>query len=591
MNIENSAEMAKKADEMAHHRSDLVQIQTPSGACAIFGAHLVHAKFIGIIGAILNLPEWSDGGTMRFKNSKEQSTQGPGIHSIVFRGDGMPCKAPKNDVFGASYPNTLSCAINLRKNFKTALNTVITEEPTLSLRTSLWHEMMTSTFHEIHHVTVMAMLDPDDVWTDEDYDAEEESAKEWAAEKIAELAASDLDIEPPPFSEEPFFGFLFMQENVERMQGDSDTAVWDNQIKMLTENWAYHDPTDGTTCHTFKDWINVNLTEVTNEKVSDAVTDNKTNVMETKIINKDTGVESNVQTTDANAVIPVSDITTHVESTFVQDGDGTVIEVKGNHTSEEAVAIAFGTASDWKPGTKGEVVKEEVAVELFAPSYEPTLEPDAELMDLIENGVDDEPFVPGPGSASAEAAYHAAAADQPVFTSPQTVIEEQPVHETAKVNPEMTQAFDPQAIRQTTQLLFQRLFTHIFTKCRPVQGIFTNPTAIFEPVPVTDIPGINILVGCDTINETGQFKKNNPVQGFVKGQIFQKSKLPAYHIYLNIGGVTHQRRLVPQNITTGSSAAQEAAAGNNIGWIIDAAETDKNAAFKFKYTNGVITPC
>jgi hypothetical protein len=597
----DGAVMAQKADALAAQQGELVHLSTPSGPCVIFGAHLVHTKLIGIIGAIMNLPEWTDG-----------SVAGPGAHSIVFRGDGVPVKQEKT-VFATSHFNTLSMAINLRKHFDVALNTVITAEPTLSLRAALWHELLTSICHEIHHVAVASMITADDVWTEEEWAEEEASARQWAKDKIAELAETDLDMEPPPFNEEPFFGFLFMQANVERVQSGADEEIWDNQLKMMTENWAWHDPSDGLTCHTWKDWINVNVQEVVKDATSVEATETKLNALEVTIVNRDTGEESNVETDDANAVVPVTAAVTKSESTFKYvagpEGDVTkvgVIEPKP-HTQDEAIAIAFGAASDWpKPEevvkpvivngatvVPTDQVKMQESVNAAAALGKGTPLPvvdDPELMDLIENGMDDEPFIPGHDGMAAEQAASAEAA-QPLFAGSQQTVQEQPVHQPVQKQPEMTQAYDPQAVQQTTQMLFQRLFAHIFSKCAPVNGVFANPTAIFEPVPVTDIPGINILVGCDTINETGQFKKNMPVQGFVKGQIFQKSKLPAYHIYLNVGGVVHQRRLVPQNTLTGSGPAQEAAAGNNIGWIIDAAETDKNAAFKFKYANGVLTAC
>ncbi len=573
MNVVNQVDMAKKADELARMKGgELVQVMTLSGPCVIFGAHLVHAKLIGIIGALMNLEEWADG-----------KIPGPGVNAIVFRGDGMPCKADMKEVFATSHANTLTMAINLRKHFDIALNTVLTEEPTLSIRAALWHELLTSICHEIHHVAVLSLLKPEDGWSEEDAKAEEEAAKVWAKEKITELALTNLDMEPPPFNEEPFFGFLFMEANIERVKSDADENIWNTQLLMLTENWAWHDPSDGLTCHSWKDWINANVVEVSKESVPAEVTDRKVQEIAVKIINKDTNAESNVQTAGANAVIPVSDVVTKIESTFkyVSGPGGEAPGAEKSKIVEQLIDHAPNLTID----------------DLFTnPSTEVVAEMDPELLDLIENDMDDEPFISGHdviAADSTEALHRAGAAhpDQPLFTSTQTTVEEQPVHTTVSKQPEMTQAFDPQAIQQTTQLLFQRLFQHLFAKCQPINGVFANPTAIFEPVPITDIPGINILVGCDTINETGQFKKNMPVQGFVKGLIFQKSKLPAYHIYLNVGGIIHQRRLIPQNTTTGSSAAQEAIAGNNIGWIIDAIETDRNAAFKFKYANGAITPC
>ncbi len=572
MTVVNPAEMAKAAMDLVRKPSEIVTLNSMSGPCVIFGAHLVHAKLIGIIGQLLNLPEWADG-----------KHPGPGINSIVLRGDGLPRKESGVSVFGSATHDAGAVAINLRRIWEKSIETAITEEPTLSLRATLWHELIVTLAHEVHHAAVASQLafSSSGPWTEEDYNAEEASAKEWALEKVMEFATTPetCEIEPPPFSEEPFFGFLFMKANVER-QKDEHAGEWDNQILMLTNNWAWHDPADGMTCKTWADWV---LSETqSGEKISIPADETQTDVekLALKMISKDTGEEPVVETADENAIVPINSAVTKKESTFKHESPATVSEtvepVDDSEVGPEGRTVTLDSLFPGHPNFVDMTKDADTTMntDLFGSSTVTPEEMDSDTMSLI---MDD-------GEATGTIAE-----DLPPNVATESV--EQPVYTQPTPQAQVKQTFDPLAVSNTVQLLFKRLFTHIFTKCGFVRGSFTNPTAIFEPIPITDIPGIEILVGMDTINEHGQFKKKTPIAGFVKGQIFQKSKLPAYHIYLNIGGVVHERRIIPQNPTTGTVPALEALEGNHRGYIMDAKERDRNKAFKFWYTNGELSPC
>ena len=571
--VVNPAEMAKQAKDLALKPSVPLTLNTASGPCIIFGSHLVHPKLIGILGMMLNLPEWVDG-----------KIPGPGINSIVFRGDGMPCKPDGNAVFGMSQGDAGAIAINLRHHWNRALNTAIVVEPTLSVRATLWHELITTIAHEIHHTAVTNALSPDEVWTAEDYAAEEEMAIEWAQEQVLELATSPetCDAEPAPFSEEPFFGFLFMKANVERVAAGDDEETWNHQLEMLAKDIAWRDPSDGMTCKSWSDWVLANTDEVTKTMVEAADINNAVEVMEVKIMDKATGeVIPDEPVATVGEIVPVTSAITLKANTkkemLLQVAAAAGVALAINNTEAGAEITPEVTLESLFPG---EVGKENA--NLFGtgdPADAMVL--DDEVMSLIHDNTEDpnnpvviETTLP----PNAPAVTGNEASEQPTFIATEPPITER-------------QAFDVAKVNTTAEILYQRLFTHIFTKCGFLNGSFENPTAVFEAVPITDIPGIDILVGMDTINQHGQLKKKTPVQGFVMGHIFQQKKLPTYHIYLNIGGVIHERRILPQNPNTGSKPAQEALAGNHKGYIIDSVETDRGKSFKLWYTNGQLTPC
>ena len=106
-----------------------VTIQTPTGVCSLFNTHLISQKLIGVIGAMLNLEEW-DG------------VSGPHVMSIVFRADDSPVDNSMGQIFAVSHADVQAFAINLSRNFQEALEVAITVEPSISIRATLWNELL-----------------------------------------------------------------------------------------------------------------------------------------------------------------------------------------------------------------------------------------------------------------------------------------------------------------------------------------------------------------------------------------------------------------------------------------------------------------
>jgi len=92
------------------------------------------------------------------------------------------------------------------------------------------------------------------------------------------------------------------------------------------------------------------------------------------------------------------------------------------------------------------------------------------------------------------------------------------------------------------------MFHHIMMKCGwNGAGSFTNPEAVFEPVSVTDIEGVeNVIVAQDYYDAMGGYKNQQPLEGCVRG-LTTKEGLPYYRFYINVGGTRIKRTFIPQN--------------------------------------------
>jgi hypothetical protein len=141
-----------------------------------------------------------------------------------------------------------------------------------------------------------------------------------------------------------------------------------------------------------------------------------------------------------------------------------------------------------------------------------------------------------------------------------------------------------------------RLYTHIFTKCGfdpQAPSSFTNAGAVFDPVSIVDIPNVDqVFKEMDVTNEQGQYQRGVPIQGQIRGVVFNKSGLPGYWLYVNAGGKLMKRTLVPQNpnkmknggITTMARRVRE---GHCVAWFIaDEGPADERMKAKISVAPG-----
>ena len=103
------------------------------------------------------------------------------------------------------------------------------------------------------------------------------------------------------------------------------------------------------------------------------------------------------------------------------------------------------------------------------------------------------------------------------------------------------------AVAQIGEAVMRRMFHHVHDKCGFNQGRFASPSAVLEPISISDIPGaVEIFVSQDAHDANGVFKTGMPVDGFIRGTL-SKGGLPEYKFSMNIGGQLHKRTFIVQN--------------------------------------------
>jgi hypothetical protein len=78
----------------------------------------------------------------------------------------------------------------------------------------------------------------------------------------------------------------------------------------------------------------------------------------------------------------------------------------------------------------------------------------------------------------------------------------------------------------------------------------------------------------DVTDEQGKVVRDVPINGAIKGLVFNKSNLPGYWLYLNVNGLKMKRSVVPQNPNKTNSVgaptwmAQKVREGWAVMWVI-----------------------
>jgi len=467
-----------------------------------------------------------------------------GISTISFNTNNKPLNKDNEPVFGILYPDTGTVMFNLLHHFNSSYDEASTNpECRLSMRAIIWHTMLITLFHEIHHAkAVVAAAGAEIVWDDE----KDTEATKWALTQVNRIAKfHSALVEPPSIDEEPFFGPML--RDIRKIMDGSEE--WQKrQMKMLDDGSIYID--GDTTLMSMKEYLRL-------------ASDDK----------------------DSPEWTPTT----------------TIIEKK------EAPVVADASVVAASAGVTAPV---EVAAAVELPVYNPLdFNPDAVIDDVefaaamdpeLTGGCEDTLFfpgmgggmaapnmmMPGPGATMPAGATPGAGASwvnpvtafmaggaQPVTVAPgagRTFAHEAP----QQIAPHGLSVEEQKLIMKTVNM---RLFTHIFTKCgfNPMApSSFENAGAVYEPVPIGDIPNVNkLIVAMDTTNPDGSAAKKVPVTTFLKGVVFSKTGLPGYWMWLNINGWLLKRTFVPQNPNktnaNGATAmAQAVRRGEAIAWMI-----------------------
>jgi len=466
-----------------------------------------------------------------------------GISTISFNTNNKPLNDDKEPVFGILYPDTGTVMFNMLHHFNSSYDEASgNAECRLSMRAIIWHTMLITLFHEIHHAkVVVAAAGAEIVWNDE----KDTEATKWALTQVNRLAKfHSALVEPPSIDEEPFFGAMLT--DIRKIMDGSET--WQQrQMKMLDEGIIYLD--GDTTLMSMKEYLRL-------------ASDDK----------------------DSPDWTPTTTIIEKKEEPVVADV-GTAAPVETAAPATVATELQPYNPLDFNPDAVIENVDFAVAMDpeltggcedgLFFPGMGFTNPAGAGMPNMAMPGSGPgNVMTAGPGASwtNPVAAFMAGGA-QPVTVAPgtgRTFAHEAP----QQIAPHGLSVEEQKLVMKTVNM---RLFTHIFTKCgfNPMApSSFENAGAVFEPVPIGDIPNVNkIIVAMDITNPDGSAAKKVPVTTFLKGVVFSKTGLPGYWMWINVNGWLLKRTFVPQNpnkekngvLTAGAQAVRR---GEAWAWMI-----------------------
>jgi len=474
------------------------------------------------------------------------------INTLVFRNDGYP-----KNLYGESHLDAGTIVVNLERHWEACIEIAQQKDCFLSIP-ALWTiHILNCIAHEMDHLTFSG-LDRKDYEQMPQPEREERACKHALA--FVEEMATMYDMEPGQLHNAPTLYIKMTQ--LFQTRGNEPWVI--RQRKLLEDAMIFSDPDmPQTRCTKLHDWFQMRAT-------------------------KPDGPEWRQPT------FPVSIV-------FHEDHPGqmAVFSPQGMPEAPEAVVqpvalaptpvIAVQPAAvDMSPrvGEEGSVVMMdagEMESDVFYPDDDgdpnavpvmaigcagaaPVAAPMAPPAYVAPAGVDEVPVF---NAQVAQTAGYQAAAAGPYKKK------EQKMFAPNNYSDEQIQAF--------MGSVYKRLHANIFNKCgRQPDGTFTNAAAILEGVRIDDLEtsmGVRgIVAEYDTFDANGKWSPGEKCNGYIRGQIFSKSKLPGYVLYLNLRGFGAKRVLSPQNPNTASTTAAKARAGVAITFVIngDKADDDKS---------------
>jgi len=413
------------------------------------------------------------------------------ISSVHFLTDGYP-KKNKKSVMAIIYPEIMSILINMKKHFDAAEEYIKTaEDNQASLRCILWHNLLVSVLHEIHHAKIMATAQQEGKskyrisWTEE----LEMEATEFAVRRIIDIAKT-FPIEPPTNEEDPYFGSLIAEFRQSIEESEEAWAVQERELydkNIIARGIGPNE--EVVDILSFKEFLRLSCDD--EKDVNDTAWNSQPNLFVTPEFQ---------QTVQPMSTLPPAQPQPPV---IIDDGD--VYEYYDD----------LDTLEDLPIDGMDNVPVAEPQPALNSNQLPPVPEPTT----MAPNNVGTFPQVNQ--------------FQQPVGTGPAQHV------------------LPPEEIMAILKEVYMRLYYHIFTKCGfnpQAPTSFTNPGAIFDPVNIGDIPNVDKLIkGMDITDAEGNRVNQAPVNGQIKGVVFNESKLPGYWIWINCGGQLRKRTIVPQN--------------------------------------------
>lgn len=553
-----------------------------NGGVAVHGIHLVSQKVLAVLSEVLKL---------------DRDGEDFGVWSVAFRNDGMP-----KGMLGMAYPDTGSIAINLSEIWE--LSTLILEdgEKHLSLLGLIWETLLMTLLHEINHIDGCRVAEFREAM-EKDHKAADEHAEEWAKEIRADLVR-EFDVEPPALADMPFFGAKFM----ELMTTKAEEEWVSNAAAMITDGTIYQDLANDERIPTYREYVR----GLVDPKLEDKSWDQGFSAIDF-VFEMEGGGTTVIEEPKAEVKV--------AEAEVVDIAPAAIEAAEPNHQQTMEAGATDGEA--------GMTIGAEEPTITPSPEMLATLDEDvpvqkvdlAKTVEATAGSGQQQLFTPAQAAAGTEVAdeiTHAAvmgaeaesdqnyaAIDEQAavdtaaqeFTDtvdlPDHIVAEQAqMANAANATPQTFQPKTPMApVNMTGDQIFaymkdvyMRLYSNIFNKCGRILNNdqpFENPGAVLDAISLADLTkhhnAQGLIIGFESLNAQSG-KVYEEFAGHVRGIVFTKSNphgLPAYVIYLNLGGVSSKRSLVSQNPTklnanTGmlSTTALEARSGHAIAWIM-----------------------
>lgn len=157
-----------------------------------------------------------------------------------------------------------------------------------------------------------------------------------------------------------------------------------------------------------------------------------------------------------------------------------------------------------------------------------------------------------------------------------------------------TEGISVKELQQAFESIIFRCYQHIYTKCGwDGKGNFTNPAGVLESVYIGDIPNKDIVAEFHSVDEHGRSRVYKGPSDYLKGIVAGRTKLPMFHLVIQVGDKTAVRRLVPQNPNKRDGAgnlkwtAKAVSNGEMLAWVLDP-NSQNGPKFTYKLNNNKI---
>ena len=465
-----------------------------------------------------------------------------GVMSIVIREDGRP-----TDHVGIAFPWVYSYAINLKRIFERCVHHIEENNSKLELRAAIWLSLIEACMHETVHVAMA--FSGEEEYEDylklklEDGDAEEimeSDVKDICREKLLELAKT-VDIEPPPIADMGWLGGLIMAYFIEHQD---DKMV--RRTQRLLESGVVYEDTDEEIYHkTLRDFVKNTLAPADEEGWDCAIT--------------------------------------HVNVQFDTDAGETVLVAAEPVVAAEATVAPANTATAVVAGAEAPAVGVQALFPAAAPETgaEDAAPENAIIQQMMAAGgaaVAPAPAAPlTPAVPLAPVAAEQVALNTQAMTPPLEIPAAKPPYADKPCN------LDGEIVKACMQEVYLRCYHHLFTKCGWSQNPETSRFHFAEvngakfSVSIQDIltrfGAEGLVAQYETVDENNQTIVED-CQGYIRGFSFRNKNIPAFKLFLNVGGHKATRSIVPQNPekqanNAYSRAAQEAQVGHAIAYIFN----------------------